>query len=349
MSCSSFAYYDYDEDISEYEYDDKGDSTCVNDQLHGSRLDCELFDEEDKSLGGANYYDSSPELFDSTLLTSVINDTVNSISVLFKIPTSAALIALRQHKWDEESLTESLIVDKNKCLQDAGVYHRCVNTNNDRVVDENEKEKSGMCAICYHDDLQGDQMHAMPCGHTFCVECWVRYISAKLEDGPSCVESTCPDPKCKELLTEEEVLKFSPELLSKYHSFQLRNYVSCKRNTRWCPGPDCKKVATLPHTEATDEKGLEIHCQACSSSFCLACGDEAHWPLACNDLKEWKETYDNFCTERSESWILSNTKPCPKCKVRIEKNGGKFSAVAHAFVHQNLMISRVSTISISFV
>ena len=335
MSCSSTFTFDGDDDMSEYEYDYDEDN-CMNDQLDGyCRQDDEVVDVEDELLDKFKRRGANGEVVvvvDSTSLTPVMNAAVQSVAEALNIPTSAALISLRRYDWDKQRLLDSFIIDQDKCLTDAGVYCRC-NRSDNALEHENKKEQPGMCAICFDDDLKKDQMYAMPCGHTFCVECWVGYISAKLEDGPSCIESTCPDPKCKEILTEEEVHKFTPDLLSKFQSFQLRHYVSCKRNTRWCTGPDCKKVATLPHAQVMNEKGLEIHCQACSTSFCLACGEEPHRPLACKDLKEWKE---NFSNEGSEKWILNNTKSCPKCKVRIEKNQGKFSAISHAFTHLHL-------------
>lgn len=35
-----------------------------------------------------------------------------------------------------------------------------------------------------------------------------------------------------------------------------------------------------------------------------------------------KESVEISCELASQLWILQHTKPCPKCAVRIEKNGG---------------------------
>merc|ERR1712038_609221 len=42
--------------------------------------------------------------------------------------------------------------------------------------------------------------------------------------------------------------------------------------------------------------------------------------MGCKDLTSWNEK----CRNESETanWILANTKPCPKCRSRIEKNQG---------------------------
>lgn len=59
---------------------------------------------------------------------------------------------------------------------------------------------------------------------------------------------------------------------------------------------------------------------ACGLPFCFRCGQEAHDPATCDMLSAWKEK----CQSESETanWILANTKKCPKCNCRIEKNQG---------------------------
>jgi ariadne-1 len=58
----------------------------------------------------------------------------------------------------------------------------------------------------------------------------------------------------------------------------------------------------------------------CGTHFCLRCGNEAHAPVLCAQLLLWAEK----CRNESETanWILANTKKCPKCSIRIEKNQG---------------------------
>jgi ariadne-1 len=59
---------------------------------------------------------------------------------------------------------------------------------------------------------------------------------------------------------------------------------------------------------------------ACGVPFCFRCGQEAHDPATCDMLSAWQEK----CQSESETanWILANTKKCPKCNCRIEKNQG---------------------------
>lgn len=91
--------------------------------------------------------------------------------------------------------------------------------------------------------------------------------------------------------------------------------------TRWCPGPGCEQVAVAPGSGGVFADAVGIaHCDKCDTFFCLKCGEEPHAPVTCKDLALWMEK----CRNESETanWILANTKPCPKCSSRIEKNQG---------------------------
>lgn len=157
----------------------------------------------------------------------------------------------------------------------------------------------------------------MPCGHTFCNECWSGYIKTQVEAGIVCIAATCPDSECTEIITEEEVERHAThDILSKFESYQVKNFIGGIKSTRWCPGPGCNYIAYGSWNTPVDS---EVHCSNCSISFCLDCGDEPHKPLKCKDLEVW---HKNFETYGAESWILKNTQACPGCHVRIEKNQG---------------------------
>ena len=69
---------------------------------------------------------------------------------------------------------------------------------------------------------------------------------------------------------------------------------------------------------------LTLECQrvrcTCNNPFCFRCGSEAHDPCTCQQLQTWNLK----CQDESETanWILANTKKCPECMTRIEKNQG---------------------------
>mmetsp|Transcript_26231 Transcript_26231/g.25078 ORF Transcript_26231/g.25078 Transcript_26231/m.25078 type:complete len:353 (-) Transcript_26231:167-1225(-) len=98
----------------------------------------------------------------------------------------------------------------------------------------------------------------------------------------------------------------------RYSMFVMRNYVETSKTMRYCPAPGCAKVAIGSGVTT-------VNC-TCTNPFCFRCGEEAHDPCSCAQLSEWKLK----CVNESETanWILANTKKCPKCTTRIEKNQG---------------------------
>jgi ariadne-1 len=229
------------------------------------------------------------------------------------IEAPAAAVLLRQFNWSKEDLLEQYMNDSDKVLNAAGVYHRC-----GHLVQPDKNADT--CLICF-DDM--DESLAMPCGHAFCQDCWSDFCTNAVEEGPSCVMKTCPQAGCPEKVTEDEFSKSlgaSSATMQKFKSYQLRSFVESNPLTRWCPGAGCERVACALSTAAMEAEGNVADCDSCLTRFCLVCGEEPHAPASCKDLALWSEK----CRNESETanWILANTKSCPKCVSRIEKNQG---------------------------
>lgn len=281
-------------------------------------------------------------------LKSVMNDQIQEAVEVLGIPSSAAAILLREHKWAKERLFQSFFDNPEVVQEKCGVLARCrtatatassggggvggetkpiapsrntrsTSTTNVAAATSDAVRK---CEICMDEDgFDPSEMISMPCGHEFCETCWYGYIANALEKGPLCVRETCPQAGCCELLSEEEVNKAAPDLLPKFENYQLRSFVETYGLTRWCPGPGCGQVALAPGSGGVfAESGGVAKCNACDTAFCLKCGVEPHAPTTCQHLAKWQEK----CRNESETanWILANTKPCPKCSSRIEKNQG---------------------------
>eukprot|EP00980_Cylindrotheca_fusiformis_P007356 scaffold1525_cov142-Cylindrotheca_fusiformis.AAC.156 len=234
---------------------------------------------------------------------------LDDVTEILGIPGSAAAVLLREHNWRKEVLLELFFKNRDKLLTKCGVYHRC----NPKVPLQTD-----LCAICY--DEMGDKRLAMPCGHVFCLDCWHDFCANAVEEGPVCVRATCPEASCEEVMTEVEVQKAAPDCSQKFLNYQLRSFVESSTLTRWCPGKGCERVACAQTASAMEQDDNVAHCDGCCTSFCMVCGEEPHAPSGCRDLALWNEK----CRNESETanWILANTKSCPKCISRIEKNSG---------------------------
>lgn len=263
---------------------------------------------------------------------------INGITEVLDIPSSAAIVLLRQHRWEKERLFDAFYTDPEKAKGSAGVVARCkvvpasssavhgmnVGTTTRPNTRSSAKSNLETCEICY-DDFSSEQMYSMPCGHDFCYGCWGDYIDNVIGDGPTCIRSTCPLAGCNETVTEEEVENIAPQSLDLFKSYQLRSYVELSGTSRWCPGPGCERIATI--NSASDlswvddsATGVVAKCDSCTTSFCVKCGEEPHAPLTCRVLSKWIQKCEN--ESETANWILANTKPCPMCSTRIEKNQG---------------------------
>lgn len=283
-------------------------------------------------------------MLNSKDLIPIMNHRLKEVTEVLDVPPSAAAALMRENKWAKERLFETFYNDPDKLLKSCGVLARSRNsesggsssndgdkkpaaTSNGRATRASKKHQQQTqkkeCSICYDEDgFSPDEMFSMACGHEFCRDCWRGFLDVALTNGPVCIRQTCPEAGCKEIITEEEYQTLAPDAYPKFQSYQLRNFVECYPLTRWCPGPGCERVAvgTKKMLDAATTGGLVAECDTCDTHFCLQCGDEPHAPTGCRELAAWNEK----CKNESETanWILANTKCCPKCSTRIEKNQG---------------------------
>ena len=102
----------------------------------------------------------------------------------------------------------------------------------------------------------------------------------------------------------------------KYKQYFTNSFIDLNKNIKWCPGKDCGMVCESKLGEVVD-----IQC-TCGTSFCFGCNKQAHTPMACEQIEVWDKKVADGAGEMGDGWIKLNTKPCPKCKVPIEKNQG---------------------------
>ncbi|KAF5745642.1 E3 ubiquitin-protein ligase ARI2 [Tripterygium wilfordii] len=292
--------------------------------------DCVASDEE--------YYSS-----DRDLLDGFDNEEPDFLGVLPRGPTSKVitkesllaaqkedlrrvmdLLSLREHhartllihyRWDVEKLF-AVLVDKGKtCLfTEAGVT---IVEPLDIELPLSSSSSTITCDICM-DDVSGDKVTRMDCGHCFCNNCWARHFIVKINEGQSkrirCMAHKC-NAICDEAIVRNLVGKEHPVLAEKFERFLLESYIEDNKMVKWCPSaPHCGNAIRVE-----DDESCEVEC-SCGLQFCFGCLSEAHSPCSCLMWELWVKK----CRDESETvnWMTVHTKPCPKCHKPVEKNGG---------------------------
>ena len=254
-------------------------------------------------------------MVDNTDLIPTMKAVISDVSELLAVQPVVACQLLMYFKWQKENIFNSYMSDGEKAVKDAGVYERS------KCIIQNSNGAEQECQICM-DDCSNENMMSMPCGHSFCLDCWEDFLKNMLSSGPSCIFTKCPQFGCNEVVTENEVGKVIPDSVSTYSSYILQDFVNRSGYSRCCPGPDCHRIATYQNGLSLfgNERKARVTCDTCHTSFCVKCGEEPHAPLTCSLSTQFKAKYEEASS--TAGWLLSNTRACPKCKARIEKKGG---------------------------
>lgn len=218
----------------------------------------------------------------------------------FSIDVTQSRVLLIQHNWDVAK-----VIDKIRSGSlDLPVFQKQASL---------IKSSKYPCVLCYQ-ILPGREMKSLECGHAFCISCYRLFLTEAVMSGKECVLTKCPMENCLYAIPEvmfQDLL--TEKLYEKFRMFLVRSYIERNKQAKWCPAPGCNAAAIV-----RDEDYKEIQC-LCGFSWCFVCGKEVHRPLTCEMLKKWDV---KISSDDNETWLIANTKKCPKCKNAIQKNLG---------------------------
>ncbi|XP_071823282.1 ankyrin repeat and IBR domain-containing protein 1-like isoform X2 [Apostichopus japonicus] len=275
---------------------------------------------------------------------------------MLRVPLFTSEALLRHYDWSREQLLEAWISDPKECCESSGVKPP---ENPDGLRSEHRLSslepgtlrrgfrENMSCAICFKDILLDQPLINIPCSHLFCKECWDRYLTYKIQEG-STTDILCPAFECFKLVPLEIIEKIvSPDMSTRYQHFDIKAFVDSNPNLKWCPKVECGRAVKIPDisSESSSHRGSSSSPNSpppmsravdCGSGhfFCWDCCGEPHAPCSCENWRKWNDKIKeiqpeslNKTEEETETaanclWLVTNSKPCPKCNSPIQKNEG---------------------------
>jgi len=238
-------------------------------------------------------------------LRSLMNETLSEICSVLEISPEGAYHLMSKFGWDREKLYNNYYESTGNLKDELGIT--------DLSVVPVAPGNPMLCRICYDEAMPADTVQ-LSCKHAFCEDCYRGYLNNKIGDGPGAVYTRCPESKCNHLVPENLFKRLlTVENARKYERYMLNSFVDISKNMRWCPAPNCDKAVR------GDGSVRDVSCD-CGRWFCFKCGEDAHSPASCSSLALWQEKCQN--ESETANWIIANTKKCPQCNTRIEKNQG---------------------------
>ncbi|KAK1354658.1 RBR-type E3 ubiquitin transferase [Heracleum sosnowskyi] len=267
------------------------------------------FDDKSKEIKETNTY----KVLTKAEIQKIQEHVVTLLSTALTVPRTAAAILLRNYKWNVDYAQEAWFNDEDGVRESVGLLKK-------PIVGSRKPGDLLVCGICFEDYVfTKDFENAVGfCGHKYCGACLKIYISVAISNGPGCLFLRCPDPGCGAVIGEDmvDLLVSDHEDKRKFKEFLFRSYVDLNNNKiKWCPTADCE--CAIECELGSDSYGVTCNCLG---SICWHCVEDSHRPVDCITVGEW--IVKNTSEYENVSWIHAYTKPCPKCKVPIEKNSG---------------------------
>lgn len=179
------------------------------------------------------------------------------------------------------------------------------------------------CSICT-DDKRLNEFPTLSCGHnTACKDCLSSLFAIALKDKKT-DQLRCPDIKCKKEFTDNDVRVITKDRkqLAALNDILAAQYFAQNPLMKNCPTPNCTFIYELPG--ANPDWRETVNCPKCKKSFCSHCRLAHSKQISCKEAEENSSLGKDKSKDdkANKEYFERNTKPCPKCNKRIEKNEG---------------------------
>lgn len=185
------------------------------------------------------------------------------------------------------------------------------------IKDKSNKEISYNCKICFN-NIKKENIVIFICDDYTCYDCFSEYINCNLN------VLTMKNIKCPICLLSNKIN--TKLILSALKNKQLKKmYKKClqleiikifKYEYYICDIDDCSIVIKL--CKDTNDLG----CSKCLTIYCKLCYNNYHYPLDCYKNNVIIKENNNIYKSLNKSLINKYSKPCPNCKILIQKSKG---------------------------
>ncbi|EGT37490.1 hypothetical protein CAEBREN_17795 [Caenorhabditis brenneri] len=253
-----------------------------------------LYENHKKCLEREQQVLSSQNIFDQ------ISSAVSKLEPILPITPEQRQLLLLKFNWDIESLKNSIqeYTDMNSFLLENGVCP-------DNTVSVLKKSECEVC--CSELTVLG-----LRCRHMACLNCWSKYLAAKISDG-QCILG-CIWFECSMCITNDILERFlcSTDSQIAHQKLIKDSYINSDSSLAWC-NRKCGMAVRRSYNDT-------VFC-SCGSTFCFLCRSDAHYPATCRQLQLWGKKHMGS-DQKTSSWIVLNTRECPRCFIPIQKSGG---------------------------
>ncbi|CAM2719696.1 unnamed protein product [Rotaria socialis] len=180
----------------------------------------------------------------------------------------------------------------------------------------------GVCLLIKPEEEFGPA-YSERCLHTIrqiCNICTYQNIRVIL-DGAISNQVSCPEPNCVVKLISDEVSRVlainnDQILLNKYERYLTTRSLDLMDKFYWC----AHGCGSGQFDDSQKTRDLKIHCGVCEKDTCAFHRVKWHDKMTCDRYDKLHPSIDSM----TNKWMKNNSKLCPGCQCKIEKNGGCF-------------------------
>ena len=269
-------------------------------------------------------------LYRSSLhITLVIREIVSAVIIAFFM-LSIFHSSVLDTKYDWSPISYALVCAEHfltvavGCMFILGALHMDVCENRKSLQNSNVATRPKQpCQVCLEDKdwTEFDGLSIPDCQHptrTICDACTIQHVQiafrVRFTDDVYCPESECGVKFDSSIVSKLLALSNDQTLVDRYERYVLHREIEKMDGFVWCSNPKC-------NSGQLNEGGASnriVTCHSCRQKTCFVHKVRWHEGLTCDEYSYNIGTND----EKSQEWILTNAKKCPRCPYHIQKNDG---------------------------